>query len=81
MMMNLLLSGLSQLDAKSSGRMGSYAMMYYMLTTLLATIVGIACVLAIHPGNSSLFPPQTSTSGPVNTHTVSSLDAFLDLMR
>lgn len=33
-------SGLAQLDAKQSGRMGSIAVGYYLLTTVIAVIVG-----------------------------------------
>lgn len=35
----LSLAGLAQLDAKESGRMGSIAIAYYMITTILAVIV------------------------------------------
>lgn len=36
-----LISGLSQLDAKQSGQMGSLAVIYYFATTLFAVIVSI----------------------------------------
>lgn len=35
-----LITGLAQLDPKSSGKMGSRAMGFYVLTTLIATITG-----------------------------------------
>ena len=45
-----MISGLSKLDPRASGRMGTRALVYYFATTIFAAIVGIICVLAIHPG-------------------------------
>uniref|UniRef100_A0A8D0GEW5 Amino acid transporter n=1 Tax=Sphenodon punctatus TaxID=8508 RepID=A0A8D0GEW5_SPHPU len=72
------LRGLAGLDAKSSGRMGTRAMVYYMSTTVVAAILGVILVLSIHPGN----PKLKKTMAPVGRNEeVSSLDAFLDLIR
>lgn len=46
-----LIAGLAQLDAKSSGKMGSRALLYYFATTMLAAFLGIVLVVVIHPGN------------------------------
>ncbi len=72
------LAGLSQLDAAASGRMGSRALLYYFSTTIFAAIVGIACVLIIHPGDPSI--KEKIGEGAENTQ-VSTIDAFLDLIR
>ncbi|GAA6080383.1 solute carrier family 1 member 9 [Tachysurus ichikawai] len=74
-----LITGLAGLDARSSGRMGTRAMVYYMSTTVIAAVLGVILVLGIHPGNPKLRSNQTST-GPTNQE-VSSMDAFLDLIR
>ncbi|KAM6966680.1 solute carrier family 1 member 9 isoform 2-T3 [Tautogolabrus adspersus] len=74
-----LITGLAGLDARSSGRMGSRAMVYYMSTTIIAAILGVILVLSIHPGNPKLRSGATSTT-PKNQE-VNSLDAFLDLLR
>ncbi|XP_069565179.1 solute carrier family 1 member 9 [Brachyistius frenatus] len=74
-----LITGLAGLDARSSGRMGSRAMVYYMSTTVIAAILGVILVLGIHPGNPKL-RGGTTNSAPKNQE-VSSLDAFLDLLR
>ncbi|KAM9746560.1 solute carrier family 1 member 9 isoform 2-T4 [Menidia menidia] len=74
-----LITGLAGLDARSSGRMGSRAMVYYMSTTIIAAILGVILVLGIHPGNPKL-RGNTASSVPRNQE-VSSLDAFLDLIR
>ncbi|XP_016332419.1 excitatory amino acid transporter 2-like isoform X2 [Sinocyclocheilus anshuiensis] len=74
-----LITGLAGLDARSSGRMGSRAMVYYMSTTVIAAVLGVILVLGMHPGNPKLRSGQVS-SAPKNQE-VSSMDAFLDLIR
>ncbi|KAJ3600925.1 hypothetical protein NHX12_031898 [Muraenolepis orangiensis] len=74
---------LAGLDARASGRMGSRAMVYYMSTTVIAAVLGVILVLGIHPGNPKLKAGaggQLPASAPRNPE-VSSLDAFLDLIR
>ncbi|KAI6068331.1 Amino acid transporter [Aix galericulata] len=71
-------AGLSGLDAKASGRLGTRAMVYYMSTTIIAAVLGVILVLAIHPGNPKL--RKQLGQGKKNDE-VSSLDAFLDLIR
>ncbi|XP_035521657.1 excitatory amino acid transporter 2b isoform X1 [Morone saxatilis] len=73
-----LITGLAGLDAKSSGRLGTRAMVYYMSTTIIAAILGVILVLVIHPGNPKL--KENLGQGEKNDD-VSSLDAFFDLIR
>ncbi|XP_068116622.1 excitatory amino acid transporter 2 isoform X2 [Hyperolius riggenbachi] len=73
-----LITGLAGLDAKSSGRLGTRAMVYYMATTIIAAVLGVILVLAIHPGDPKL--KQQLGKGQENDE-VSSLDAFFDLIR
>ncbi|KAI1884692.1 hypothetical protein AGOR_G00229030 [Albula goreensis] len=73
-----LITGLAGLDARSSGRMGTRAMVYYMSTTVIAAVLGVILVLGIHPGNPKL---KTQVSSAQKNQEVSSLDAFLDLIR
>lgn len=75
---SILVTGLSGLDAKASGRLGTRAMVYYMSTTIIAAVLGVILVLAIHPGNPKL--KKQLGEGKKNDE-VSSLDAFLDLIR
>uniref|UniRef100_A0A8C9VRR8 Amino acid transporter n=1 Tax=Scleropages formosus TaxID=113540 RepID=A0A8C9VRR8_SCLFO len=73
-----LITGLAGLDAKSSGRLGTRAMVYYMSTTIIAAVLGVILVLLIHPGN----PKLKARLGEGNKNDeVSSLDAFFDLIR
>ena len=70
--------GVSSLDAGVSGKMGLRTIIYYFATTFAAIIVGIVLVLAIHPGNDMLKDELlVGTEG----NRVTSLDAFLDLIR
>ncbi|PAV59454.1 hypothetical protein WR25_13559 [Diploscapter pachys] len=74
-----LVSGLCQLDAKSSGRLGSRAMLYYCLTTTHAVILGIIIVTIIHPGD-----PAIKANAPHESlahANISALDKFMDLLR
>ncbi|KAI1286667.1 Excitatory amino acid transporter 2 [Halotydeus destructor] len=74
-----LIAGLAQLDAKSSGKMGSRAIAYYMATTMFAAILGIILVTVIHPGDPKI---KTQLGAEMGGGTkVSTLDAFLDLVR
>lgn len=73
-----LITGLAGLDPKSSGRLGSRAMIYYMTTTVIAAVLGVILVLLIHPGNPKL--KENLGEGAENDE-VSSLDAFFDLIR
>lgn len=73
-----LISGLAQLDAKQSGRMGSLAVLYYVLTTAIAVVTGIFLVLTIHPGDPTI---KKDLGEGLQGKTVSTLDTFLDLIR
>uniref|UniRef100_A0A1I8A3U9 Amino acid transporter n=1 Tax=Steinernema glaseri TaxID=37863 RepID=A0A1I8A3U9_9BILA len=78
LIMSSLISGLAQLDAKQSGRMGSLAILYYVSTTILAVITGIVLVLTIHPGDPTI---KEDLGEGMEGKTVSTLDTFLDLIR
>uniref|UniRef100_A0A5K3ERR4 Amino acid transporter n=1 Tax=Mesocestoides corti TaxID=53468 RepID=A0A5K3ERR4_MESCO len=75
-----LISGLANLDTKSCGKIGTYALIYYFTTTLMAVVLGIILVVAIHPGNPAIKENQVSSSTTSKT-SPNTLDAFLDLFR
>lgn len=77
-MLHTLNVGLAGLDAKSSGRLGTRAMIYYMTTTIIAAVLGVILVLIIHPGNPKL---KENLGEGLKNDEVSSLDAFFDLIR
>ncbi|CAH1261832.1 SLC1A3 [Branchiostoma lanceolatum] len=72
-----IISALSTLDAKTSGRLGGRAIAYYAGTTLIAVIIGIILVVAIHPGKGD--PDAIARAG--SSRRVSAADSFLDLIR
>ncbi|XP_061098798.1 excitatory amino acid transporter 5-like [Conger conger] len=72
-----LMSGLSAMDTKASGRMGILTITYYLWTTFIAVIVGIVLVTTIHPGTGTEKDTHHHGNGPVMT----SADALLDLIR
>ncbi|XP_055040202.2 excitatory amino acid transporter 4 isoform X2 [Misgurnus anguillicaudatus] len=73
-----LVTGISSLDSKASGKMGIRAIIYYMVTTFIAVFIGIILVIIIKPGKGSRDRPMTS-SGSIEP--VQAADAFLDLIR
>ena len=70
--------GLSQLDARASGRMGSRALLYYFTTTMIAVVIGIVCVLSIKPG---VYSVKGDLEKDEEKRIVKTIDAFLDLVR
>ncbi|XP_072165627.1 excitatory amino acid transporter-like [Diadema setosum] len=73
-----LITGLTGLDAKSSGKLGARALLYYFCTTCIAVVIGIILVVAIHPGRENI---KEKLGEGTQTKELSTLDAFLDLLR
>uniref|UniRef100_A0A183ACS7 Amino acid transporter n=1 Tax=Echinostoma caproni TaxID=27848 RepID=A0A183ACS7_9TREM len=74
-----LVAGLAGLDPKSSGKIGMYALIYYVVTTALAVMLGISLVLSIRPGNANI--KQAMGEGTIAERRPETLDSLLDLMR
>ncbi|XP_036377685.1 excitatory amino acid transporter 4 [Megalops cyprinoides] len=73
-----LVTGISSLDSKASGKMGIRAVIYYMVTTFVAVFIGIVMVIIIRPGKGNRDSPVPSSG---NIEPVQAADAFLDLIR
>ncbi|KAM4548514.1 excitatory amino acid transporter 4 isoform 1-T2 [Odontesthes bonariensis] len=73
-----LVTGVSSLDSKASGKMGVRAVVYYTVTTLIAVFIGIVIVMIIRPGKGSRDSPVAKNG---NIEPVQATDAFLDLIR
>lgn len=71
-----LITAVSHLDARATGKIGRRALLFYMTTTLLAAILGMVLVSAIKPGKTD--NPTGSKADP-NPYTTR--DSFLDLIR
>ena len=75
-------SGLFLLEGfpKMSGMIALRTITYFLLTSLLAAIVGLAWVLIIHPGDSSI-KSDLDIDGTTDREKTSIVDTFLDLGR
>ena len=71
-----LITAVSHLDSRSTGRIGRRALIFYLITTLSAAILGMILVSSIRPGKND--EPQGSTTKP---DPYRNLDSFLDLIR
>ena len=49
-----LITGCASLNAKMSGMIAVRTIIYFLATSLIASILGLILVVAIHPGNASL---------------------------
>ncbi|XP_061456657.1 excitatory amino acid transporter 1-like [Rhineura floridana] len=72
-----LITGMASLDSSASGKMGVRAVVYYMMTTVIAVFIGICMVLIIHPGKGS----KEKMHREGTTEQVHTTDAFMDLIR
>ncbi|XP_051893597.1 excitatory amino acid transporter 4 [Pristis pectinata] len=72
-----LVSGMAALDSKASGKMGIRAVVFYMITTIIAVFIGIVMVMIIHPGKGSKV--DLHREGKIEQ--VQAADAFMDLIR
>ncbi|XP_076671064.1 excitatory amino acid transporter 1 [Andrena cerasifolii] len=72
-----LVSAIGSLDLSLSGRIGYRAIVYYMVTTISAVILGIILVITIQPGVGNN-PDVKTNATPQN---VSTIDTLMDLVR
>jgi len=71
-----LITALSSLDSASTGKIGRRVLLYYLVTTICASVVGIIMVVTIRPGR--IGKEDTSFTKDSEYRTV---DSFLDLFR
>ncbi|KAI6072159.1 Excitatory amino acid transporter 1-like isoform X1 [Aix galericulata] len=72
-----LITGMASLDGRASGKMGMRAVVYYMVTTIIAVFIGILMVIIIHPGKGS--KDKLHREGRIEQ--VQTTDAFMDLYK
>nr|XP_046184760.1 excitatory amino acid transporter 3-like isoform X2 [Oncorhynchus gorbuscha] len=73
-----MITGVAALDSDVSGKIGLRAVVYYLTTTIIAVILGIALVITIKPGVSQKAEDIDRTEITQNVNTV---DTLLDLVR
>ncbi len=74
-----LVSGLASLDSNTSSKMGLRALVYYLLTTFIAVVLGIILVVTIRPGSRLSFDHDDDDDISVEADNV--VDSFLDVLR
>ncbi|GAB6028821.1 hypothetical protein CHUAL_004630 [Chamberlinius hualienensis] len=72
-----MVAALGGLDLKLSGKIGVRAIVYYMVTTFMAVILGIILVSSIHPGAGN--PDEIVRAG--DSGNVTTVDTLMDLIR
>lgn len=75
-----LISAVGSLDISLSKRIGTRAIAYYLLTTVMAVVLGIILVVTIRPGGDGLEKSESETVKP-QTRPVTTPDTLLDLIR
>uniref|UniRef100_A0A4X2KR35 Amino acid transporter n=1 Tax=Vombatus ursinus TaxID=29139 RepID=A0A4X2KR35_VOMUR len=73
-----LVGGAASLDPASLGRMGGWALLFFLLTTLLASALGVGLAFALRPGVGTKALEAQDAQLP---QTKEVLDSFLDLFR
>ncbi|XP_041358516.1 excitatory amino acid transporter 1-like [Gigantopelta aegis] len=72
-----IISAVSSLPGKASGKLGAGAIIYYMTTTVIAVIIGIVLVESIQPGHQG----EQSITKTGKSKDVKPLYALLDVIR
>lgn len=74
----LCILGSASLNARMNGMIAVRTLVYFILTSLLNAVLGVALVLVIHPGNPGIRESITSSH---HARAVNILDSLLDLGR
>ena len=72
-----LVSGLGGSGPRAARRLTLTALLYYLLTSLLAVAQGLAFIMVIRPGADLTPPPATPAPAAHNTQ----VDALIDMLR
>ncbi|EAT34674.1 AAEL013111-PA [Aedes aegypti] len=73
-----LIAAVGSLDLSLSGKIGGRAVLYYVITTVMAVILGIVLVVTIQPGKGA---EETSGAVKGEVRNVTTADTLLDLVR
>ena len=74
-----LITGAASLNAKLNGKMAMRTIIYFLSTSLLSSLVGLAFTVAIHPGSPKV--KAVLGEGTTTERRVELVDNFLDLGR
>uniref|UniRef100_A0A2K5JT74 Amino acid transporter n=1 Tax=Colobus angolensis palliatus TaxID=336983 RepID=A0A2K5JT74_COLAP len=78
-----LIGGAASLDPGALGRLGAWALLFFLVTTLLASALGVGLALALQPGAASaaINASVAAAGSTENAPNKEVLDSFLDLAR
>uniref|UniRef100_A0A3P9A2F3 Amino acid transporter n=1 Tax=Esox lucius TaxID=8010 RepID=A0A3P9A2F3_ESOLU len=75
-----LVSGAASIDPKALGKLGGWAMLFFLVTTLIASAIGVTMAFIISPGSNTGSKPILSDDGDL-PQSKEVVDSFLDLIR
>lgn len=75
-----LVSGAASLDPKALGKLGGWAMLFFLVTTLIASSIGVVMGFILQPGSASMDKPKGHDDDGV-PEAKEVIDSFLDLIR
>ncbi|KAM7058828.1 neutral amino acid transporter B(0) [Molossus nigricans] len=78
-----LIGGAASLDPSALGRLGAWALLFFLVTTLIASALGVSLALALQPGAALAAANASAGINPPQEEAQSKevLDSFLDLLR
>ncbi|KAF4103914.1 neutral amino acid transporter B(0) isoform X1 [Onychostoma macrolepis] len=77
-----LVSGAASLDPKALGKLGGWAMLFFLVTTLIASTIGVIMAFIIQPGSSDGQKiSKLNQDDTVVLEAKEVIDSFLDLIR
>lgn len=76
-----LVSGAASLDPKALGKLGGWAMLFFLVTTLIASAIGVAMAFIINPGFVTGAKPKVTGLDDDLPQPKEVMDSFLDLIR
>ena len=76
MIVTSLIASMASMPGRAAGRMGTYAVLYYMITTVMAVLLGILLVTTIRPGEREERDVENKEE-----RLLEPVDSLLDLIR
>ncbi|KAM9359710.1 neutral amino acid transporter B(0) isoform 2-T2 [Symphorus nematophorus] len=76
-----LVSGAASIDPKALGKLGGWAMLFFLVTTLIASAIGVVMAFIMTPGSVSITRPKAAGVDDDVPVAKEVIDSFLDLIR
>lgn len=76
-----LVSGAASIDPKALGKLGGWAMLFFLVTTLIASSIGVVMAFILKPGSVSGSKPSIQGLDDDVPVAKEVIDSFLDLIR